>query len=109
MLVKFTMQFRRNFLESMKTIHFWKAYNIRNQKNYVYICSDSDMAAILHFVQNGRYETGFCKYLSKIFLESMKTMHIWKAYNIRNQKKRCLHWHRVQYGRHLAFVYKWPP
>src|SRR6218665_1055618 len=87
MLVKFTMQFRRNFLESMKTIHFWKAYNIRNQKNNVYICSDSDMAAILHFVQNGRHETGFCKYLSKIFLESMKTLNIWKACNICNQKK----------------------
>src|SRR6218665_1122348 len=87
MLVKFTMYFRRNFLESMKTIHFWKAYNISNQKNNVYICSDVDMAAILHFVQNGRHETGFCKYLSKIFLESMKTIHIWKACNIRNQKK----------------------
>src|SRR6218665_1138344 len=71
----------------MKTIHFWKAYNISNQKNNVYICSDSDMAAILHFVQNGRHETGFCKYLSKIFLESIKTIHIWKAYNISNQKK----------------------
>src|SRR6218665_656588 len=71
----------------MKTIHFWKAYNISNQKNNVYICSDSDMAAILHFVQNGRHDTGFCKYLSKIFLESMKTIHIWKAYDIRNQKK----------------------
>src|SRR6218665_96667 len=71
----------------MKTIHFWKAYNISNQKNNVYICADSDMAAILHFVQNGRHETGFCKYLSKIFLESMKTIHIWKAYNISNQKK----------------------
>src|SRR6218665_3309888 len=71
----------------MKPIHFWKAYNISNQKNNVYICSDSDMAAILHFVQNGRHETGFCKYLSKIYLESMKTIHIWKACNICNQKK----------------------
>src|SRR6218665_1206134 len=71
----------------MKTIHFWKAYNISNQKSNVYIYSDSDMAAILHFVQIGRHETVFCKYLSKIFFESMKTIHIWKAYNISNQKK----------------------
>src|SRR6218665_4148044 len=70
----------------MKTINFWKAYNISNQKNNVYICSDSDMAAILDFVQNGRHERGFCEYLSKIFLESMKTIHIWKAYNIRIRK-----------------------
>src|SRR6218665_808998 len=71
----------------MKTIHFWKAYNTSNQKNNVYICSNSNMAAILHFVQNGHHETGFRKYLSKIFLESMKTIHIWKAYNISNQIK----------------------
>src|SRR6218665_850745 len=81
------MKFRRNFLESMKTIHFLKAYNISNQKNNVYICSDSDMAAILHLVQNGRHETGFCKYLGKIFLESMKTIHIWKASNNNQSEK----------------------
>src|SRR6218665_334046 len=87
----------------MKTIHFWQADNISNQKNNVFICSDSDMAAILHFVQNGRHETGFCKYLSKIFLESMKTIHIWKAYNIRNRKNNVSILPQVLYGHHLAF------
>ena len=47
-IVRFTMYFRRIFVESMKTIHFWKAYGIGNQKNNVSICPESNMAAILH-------------------------------------------------------------
>src|SRR6218665_1377917 len=47
-VVRFTMYFRRIFVESMKTIHFWKAYGIGNQKNNVSICPESNMAAILH-------------------------------------------------------------
>src|SRR6218665_1979668 len=48
-LVRFTMYFRRIFVESMKTIHFWKAYGIGNKKNNVSICPESNMAAILHY------------------------------------------------------------
>jgi len=35
--------------ESMKTIHFWKAYSISNQKTNVSSCPEAIMAAILHF------------------------------------------------------------
>ena len=53
-----SLNFRGNFLESMKTIHFWKAYSISNQKNNVFIFPESNMAAILHFTK-WWYEAGF--------------------------------------------------
>src|SRR6218665_2716000 len=36
------MYFCRIFVESMKTIHFWKAYGIGNQKDNVSICLESN-------------------------------------------------------------------
>jgi len=45
----------------MKTIHFWKAYDISNQKSNVAICPGSHTATIL---QNGCHETGYLQYLS---------------------------------------------
>src|SRR6218665_965760 len=45
------LNFRRIFVESIKTIHFWKAYGIGNQKNNVSICPESNMSAILHFTK----------------------------------------------------------
>jgi len=47
-IVRYSMYFRRIFVESMKIIHFWKAYGIGNQKNNVSVCPESNMAAILH-------------------------------------------------------------
>jgi len=74
----------------MKTIHFWKAHDISNQKNNVAIYSESHMAAIL---QNGCLETGFYQYLSlQIPLYSIAFVvcgnsicGLWKAYGASNQ------------------------
>jgi len=41
-IVRFTMSkndFRSEFMEIRKAIHFWKAYNVRSPKNNVYICA----------------------------------------------------------------------
>jgi len=67
----------------MKTIHFWTAYGISNQKNNVTIYSESHMAAIL---QNGCLETGFYQYLSLQIPLCMKYTHLWKAYGASNHK-----------------------
>jgi len=45
----------------MKTIHFWNAYGIINQKNNIVICPESYIAAILQICC---LETGFRQYLS---------------------------------------------
>jgi hypothetical protein len=50
-------------MEISKAAHFWKAYNIRILKTNVYICADSNMAAILDF-QNGRHKIRISGYLS---------------------------------------------
>ena len=49
--------FRSEFMEISKAVHFWKAYNVRNPKTNVYICAETQVAAILDF-QNGtmKYE-----------------------------------------------------
>jgi len=42
LIVRFIMSkndFRSEFVEISKAIHFWKAYNVRSQKNNVYICA----------------------------------------------------------------------
>jgi len=39
------------FVESMKTIHFWKPYSITIQKNNVSIFPKSYMSAILDFTK----------------------------------------------------------
>ena len=41
----------RIFVESTKTIHFWKPYSISNQKNNVSICPDTYTAIILNFAK----------------------------------------------------------
>ena len=46
--------FRSEFMEISKAIHFWKAYNIRSPKTNVYICAETAVGAILDF-QNGRH------------------------------------------------------
>ena len=46
-IVSFAMYFRWNFVEKVKTLHFWKPYRISNQKNNVSICTETHMAAIL--------------------------------------------------------------
>ncbi len=50
-----------------KVIHFWKAYDIRNLKNNVYICTDARKAAISDF-QNGRHKIWFCQ-ISRPFID----------------------------------------
>src|SRR6218665_1735553 len=65
--------------ESMKTIHFWKAFSISNPKNIVFICLESNMAAMLHFTKwpplsrfsliSQRHFAG--KYENYAFLESL--------------------------------------
>ena len=35
-------------MEISKAAHFWKDYNVRNQKNHVYICADARMTTILN-------------------------------------------------------------
>ena len=52
-------------MEISKAVHFWKVYNIRNQKIDVYICVDAHMAAILEF-QNGRRKTQISGYLCQL-------------------------------------------
>ncbi len=42
-----------------KVIHFWKAYDIRNLKNNVYICTDARKAAISD-IQNGHHKLWLC-------------------------------------------------
>src|SRR6218665_1523953 len=85
----------------MKTIHFWEAYGISNQKNKVAIYSEPHMAAIL---QNGCLETGFYQHLSLQIPLCMKYTHFWKAYVWRKKsEKQCCHLSRVLYGRYLAF------
>src|SRR6218665_135673 len=71
-------------LESIKTIHFWKAYSISNQINNVSFAPVPIWPPSC-ILQHGRHETGFRLYLSKISLESIKTIHFWKAYSISNQ------------------------
>ena len=41
--------FRSNFMEISKAVHFWKGYNVRNPKTNVYICAETQVAAILDF------------------------------------------------------------
>jgi len=57
-VVGFTMYYCWVFMEISKPAHFWKAYNMRNLKTYVYICAETSMAAILDF-QNGPTKEGF--------------------------------------------------
>src|SRR6218665_1121915 len=71
----------------MKPIHFWKAYNISNQKTMFTFAPTPIWPPSCILFKMAAMKKGFCKYLSKIFLESMKTIHIWKAYNISNQEK----------------------
>jgi len=48
-------------MEISKAVHFWKAYNVRNPKTNVYICAETQVAAILDF-QNGRREIRIFEY-----------------------------------------------
>ena len=54
--------FRSEFMEISKAVHFLKAYNARNPKTNVYICAETQVAAILDF-QNGRREIRIFEYL----------------------------------------------
>ena len=73
------------FLESMKTINFWKAYSVSNQKA-MFSFAPVPIWPTSCILQHGRHETGFRLYLSKISLESIKTIHFLKAYSISNQQ-----------------------
>ena len=53
-IVQVTMYFRSYFLESCKTIHFWKLYGLLNPNNNVYIFSKQVVAAVLE-IQSGDY------------------------------------------------------